>query len=185
MKNIFYLFLICVLGLSSCGKTDNLASFSKRKYLKKAPKQKAPKQKAIEQVILPELEVCASTDITPETNTLEKGPESDLEMVQQYRPVKLNNVLANAFEPSIDHSMHLSDKVGMHRNKRKISFNEGEPLWFILVGLLIIAISFGVILCFAVVLEVTLTSEALRIILYISLVAAAIWSAFLLHEYTY
>jgi hypothetical protein len=64
MKVIHYILICCLLGLVSCGCSDNLSSFSKRKYLKKAPKQKN-----IEQVIQLKEEPLASIELSPETYT--------------------------------------------------------------------------------------------------------------------
>ena len=72
MKPIHYILTCCLLGLVSCGDMDSLSQFSKRKYLKKAPKQKA-----VEQVIQPKLEAYAGIEMTPEAFVLREIPEID------------------------------------------------------------------------------------------------------------
>ena len=44
MKVIYYIVICCLVGVFGCAESEGLSNFSKRKYLKKAPKQKAIEQ---------------------------------------------------------------------------------------------------------------------------------------------
>ena len=77
MNKAIYLLLVISVGLTSCGKMDSLSSFSKRKYLKKAPKQKAVEQVYDEPVTY------ASTELEYSDYVLEEIPEVDYQ-VQEY-----------------------------------------------------------------------------------------------------
>jgi hypothetical protein len=94
MKAIYYILILSILGLASCGEMDNLSSFSKRKYLKKAPKQKAVKEKkTIEYKYKEEQELYAGSELAPEAYLVqEKVLDGNY---QEYIEIKSHNFLIN------------------------------------------------------------------------------------------
>ena len=141
MKPIHYILICCLLGLSSCGQLDNLAQFNKRKYHKKPPKQRV-----VGQVITPEADIYASTDITPEAYVLEEIPEIDVEqdlwVVSDSikSEVDLNNIIieqpANILTQRVDLLIPKAQKLDK-------KFNFRNMWWMVPASILTLAL-FGV-----------------------------------------
>lgn len=79
IKPIHYILICCLLGLAGCSQSDSLSNFSKRKYLKKAPKQRA-----VEQVYKEDPTIYAATELSISDYVLEEIPAIDEEPVVEY-----------------------------------------------------------------------------------------------------
>jgi hypothetical protein len=134
MKNLIYLILVLSIGLTSCGKLDNLTAFSKRKYLKKPSRQKT-----IEQVYPSENAVYADVELDDADYVLEEIPEIDYTetsftpTVISERTVFENNKILETFTPT------KAQRIFVQNNKRysKGSTENAEKvlLFLVLLGL--------------------------------------------------
>jgi hypothetical protein len=120
MKIIYYFLIASLVVLTGCGEIDSLSQFSKRKYLKKGPKQNA-----IEQVIQPELETFAGSELTPESFVKNGTPQFEYVLDIEEEKSKFNKfndtIITNKGDTFVGKIMYLRDSAITYKFDPKLS----------------------------------------------------------------